>query len=83
MAAFTRALEPGREGVSVLGHLLLGLAILVKGPLALVALGTFVIAAIVLRRPGAFFNRYLVPGLVLLVLPCAIWLWLGVPAHER
>jgi 4-amino-4-deoxy-L-arabinose transferase-like glycosyltransferase len=74
MAAYTRALEPEREGASVVGHLLLGLAIFVKGPLALLALATFVVAALILRRPGAFFNRYLLPGIVLLVLPCVLWL---------
>jgi 4-amino-4-deoxy-L-arabinose transferase-like glycosyltransferase len=74
MAAFTRALEPGRERWTFLGLFLIGLAILVKGPLALVAVATFAVAALLLRRPKAFFNAALLPGLLTLLLPSLFWL---------
>jgi 4-amino-4-deoxy-L-arabinose transferase-like glycosyltransferase len=74
MAAFTRALEPGRERWTFAGFVLIGLAVLVKGPLAFVAVGAFALATLLLGRPRAFFNGALLPGLLMALLPPVFWL---------
>jgi 4-amino-4-deoxy-L-arabinose transferase-like glycosyltransferase len=74
MAALTRALEPGRGRWLVLGLFLAGFAILVKGPLALVAVASFALAAVLLGRPRAFFNAALAPGILMMLLPGLFWL---------